>query len=203
MKKYVALISVCSFLIFSCEPKKEQKQEPTNTNVAEKSKVQMEIDQLLDSVNTVWNAMILSDDEKFLSIKRLLEEISYTKKYNVLKQQELLNQLPAIKAKRYTQETLSDSSITAYDAATDTLISHVFKLSAATPDLSNHTIAAELIEEINAANGNELIQYRVKYDRWAKELNAYIKNNKEELEKLGEPYKSLKELSLFESSPVN
>lgn len=191
MKNLVILLLSVMLFSFSCEranngSSKEEKE--TKADVVKK-----EMDLIQDSVNTAWTKMMASDDQKFKDIKRLLDEISYTDKYNVVMHDSLVKKIDYVKSKRF-DETIDLNAMDAYDAITDQFILEVLKFKEKTPGIEQHPIADELITDINYANSPEqVVQYRKNYDTWAKRYNAYLRKNKKQLEKLGEPYASLKE----------
>ena len=191
MKKHVILLLSVVLFAFSCErtnngTSKDEKE--TKADVVKK-----EMDIIQDSVNTAWTKMIADDDQKFKDIKRLLDEISYTDKYNVVMHDSLVKKIDYVKSKRF-DETIDLNAMDAYDAITDQFILEVLKFKEKTPGIEQHPLADELVNDINHANSPEhVVQLRKNYDNWAKRYNAYLKNNRKQLEKLGEPYASLKE----------
>ncbi|HEX8548441.1 MAG TPA: LemA family protein [Cytophagaceae bacterium] len=192
MKKLYYLIIAVLFLAASCERK--NKAVVSNKKV---EKVKQELDLLTDSLNGSWKTMIASDDDKIAAVKRLLEEISYTKKYDVLSLDSLKSLQEKLPSKRYTQENVIESQkIDAYDLATDSLLKRTFRLVNSTPDIENHPLAKTLAEDIIEAD-NKVVVFRARYDRWAKEYNTYIEKHEKQREKLGPPYNSYTKKGLF------
>lgn len=186
----IALLALILFA-FSCERKNngssaENKESKTDV-------VKKEIDLLVDSLNSSWNNMIDSDDQKFKDVKRLLDEISYTNNYNVVMHDSLVKELEVVKSQRFDQ-SLDLDAMDKYDMLTDRYILDVFKLKEKTPGIEQHPLADELVNDINIANSPEnVVQLRKRYDEWAKRYNAYLKKNRKQLDKLGEPYASMQE----------
>ena len=192
MKTLSYLMVAMIFFAASCEKKNK-------AVVSEKKvdRVKRELDLLTDSLNASWNTMIKSDDEKIADVKRLLEEISYTKKYDVLALDSLKTLHEKLITKRYTQESVVESEkIDAYDLATDSLLKRTFKLVNNTPNIENHPLAKSLAEDI-IEEDNRVVVYRARYDRWAKEFNTYIEKYKKQREKLGPPYNGYEKKGLF------
>jgi flagellar motility protein MotE (MotC chaperone) len=82
----------------------------------------------------------------------------------------------------------------AYDEMTDAYIRKVYELKNKSKEISQHDLAERLVEDINKANSVETtVTLRKRYDNWAKTYNAYLQKHKNQLEKLGEPYASMKE----------
>lgn len=192
MKNLIIGLFCLGLLAVSCERKTDEGQ-----SLTKKEKVKQEIDLINDSLNASWNNMTNSDDQKIKDIKRLLDEVSYTGKYNVLLLDSLVALQKQLSIKRYDAVTMNDSQkIDAYDQATDSLLKATFRLVNTTPEIENHPIAKTLIEDIMAADNN-LVLYRARYDRWVKEYNDYIKKQSGKLEKLGPPYSELKKKPMF------
>jgi hypothetical protein len=192
MKQIILCLSCLVLLAVSCERKTDGDQ-----SLTKKEKIKQEIDLINDSLNSSWNNMSASDDQKLKDIKRLLDEVSYTGKYNVLLYDSLVSLHKQLLAKRYDAATMSDSQkIDAYDQATDSLLKATFRLVNTTPEIENHPIAKTLIEDIMFADNN-LVLYRARYDRWVKEYNSYVDRHSGKLEKLGMPYSTFKKKPMF------
>ena len=188
-KQYFRTIFI-SFLamiiLFSCS------QNNSNTEVAsgkDVSKLAKDYQALQDSVDSAWQTMIKADDQKIRDIKRLLEEVSYTKKYNLFLHDSLMQLQQKIAAKRYTQISMQNSNqIDSYDSATDSLVKGVFRLVKSTPSIDQYPTAINLMGEIIDAD-NQVVLYRVKYDNWAKTYNGFVQQHKDKLAKknIGNP----------------
>lgn len=180
-KLHFLTIIVGIFCLWSCT------QNSNNTdkkNSKTTQKLSLEYQSLQDSVNGSWQNMIKSDDQKISDIKRLLDEVSYTKKYNLFLHDSLLQMHKILSQKRYTQPSMSDSKlIDAYDNATDSIVKGVFRLVKTTPSIAQYPMAINLMEDIIAADNN-VVLYRVKYDNWAKTYNIFVDRNKEKLTKI-------------------
>lgn len=193
---YISLFLATLFLAYSCtESKKEE----------EKKVVQLPQDQLLtelktyqDSAKAAWESMIAEDDQKIAYIKRLLEEVSYTPKYNVVLQAKLMEECKALKSKRYDENTiLISENIDKYDAATDSLIKGVNALVIGTPNIESYPLAQELTGDIIRLDNNVVVK-RIAYDKWAMRYNKLIEEQKPSLEKLGPEYTKLSKKGVFQ-----
>lgn len=193
---YLGLLLASLFLAYSCtESKKEE----------EKKIVQLPQDQLLvqlnayqDSAKLAWETMIKEDDQKIAYIKRLLDEVSYTPKYNVVLQGKLMAQCLALKNKRYDENSVALSqNIDKYDAATDSLIKGVNALVIETPNIESYPLAQELTGDIINLDNNVVVR-RIAYDKWAIKYNQFIEEQKPSLEKLGPEYGKLPKKGVFQ-----
>ena len=192
MKNIVLCLFCLVLFSVSCEKKNN-----TDQSLTKKERVKQEIDLILDSLNSSWNTMNASDDGKIKDIKRLLDEVSYTGKYNAPLHESLLTSHRQLLSKRYDAITMESSpKIDSYDQATDSLLRDTYKLVNTTPEIENHPIAKTLIDDIQKAD-NDLVLYRARYDRWVKEYNNYIEKHEDKLEKLGSPYNALSKKPMF------
>ncbi len=158
-------------------------------NVKEVTKLAKDYQALQDSVDWAWQKMIKADDQKISDIKRLLEEVSYTKKYNLFLHDSLMQLQQQLTLKRYTQLSMKNSQlIDSYDSATDSLVKGVFRLVKSTPSIEQYPTAINLMGEIIDAD-NQVVLYRVKYDNWAKTYNGFMQQHKAKLAKknIGKP----------------
>lgn len=175
------LISALALIILASSCNKNGTSDKTTKTEQSKSEV-LDYKALNDSVNTSWQVMILADDNKIADIKRLIEEISYTKKYNLFLLDSVRQMQQSLASKRYDQISMQkSSSIDQYDAATDSLVRAVFRLAKTTPNIDQYQTAMQLVQDINTAE-NEVVLFRVRYDSWVRTYNDYIQTHKTELE---------------------
>jgi hypothetical protein len=197
MKNNLIAFLCCAVLLAACE---NSKKEPVveNPTVEKVDVMKSNTDVMVDSVNKSWNAIIKQDDDKFASIKRLLDEISYTKKYDMTTQDALMKEIPAIKAQRFNQDNIDSSAVEKYDEATDNYVKKVFALADKTKELESHPIAAELKDDIMNANSVEtIVQVRNNYNKAVQAYNDYLQKNKDAIAKLGPPYDTLSPKKTF------
>ncbi len=198
MKKIYWLILLFSLLLAACTEKarkeavheEEEKEELTDEALINRITLSH------DSLNTVWREMIESDNQKYDDIRRLLLEASYTRSYNPIALEDLQKRTTEALDSRYDQETMTSEQIDYYDELSESLVKAVFSFVQQTPELQNHGITNQLVVSIQDAD-NDIIYFRVKYDRWAKEFNQLISNYQSRLQQMGEPYSSYKVKPIF------
>lgn len=201
MKRRILIcFAVMLTVFYSCKNEGTKTKEAHKTAVAVKTDANLkaEIDMLSDTLQTRWNEMIRSDEEKIADIQRLLQEISYTPAFDEKQVKTLAEASKRLSAKRYDRRSMADSDkIDAYDMAQDSVLKPLYALTLATPAIDNYPLAAKLVTDIQERD-NDVVIYRSRYDMVAKELNSYIRNYGEQLKRLGAPYDTLRELPLFE-----
>ena len=177
-------------MFFSCANNK-------GTGGSKKKRLKYEATALSDSLDYSWKVMVDSDNEKLADIKRLLDEVSYTKEHDESEVQRLRKKQEALVNKRFSRGSMTSQQIDAYDTATDSLLRETFALVNATPEMEKHSITNQLLADIQKED-NDVIIYRVRYDQWAKKFNEFLENNSANLEKLGSPYKDYTKQPLFQ-----
>ncbi len=192
MKKFIFVIPILLLMVamISCE-KKSTTTTTDTTKVADSSLVKLK--SLRDSADKAWGIMIKSDDQKISDMTRLLQEISYCKKYNVLLMDSLNAVLKTMKDKRYNQLTMTSAEIDQYDAFTDLVISRVRYLGSTTKDLKEHPLAETLYTDIATAD-NDVVRYRNLYDKFTFAYNDYLEKVKNQL---GDKAKDYPKLNVF------
>jgi hypothetical protein len=161
-------------------------------------KSKKEIDLITDSLNTTWDAMVISDDQKIEDIKSLLEEISQKKGSDNNELKELQKLVKVIRSKRFNEHTMEDQGkIDAYDMATDSLITQTFALLKNTPATDTIPAIENLKDRIMGADNNVII-YRIHYDNWARQFNEYLEQHQGKLRKMKKPYSGYAKRPLFE-----
>jgi hypothetical protein len=189
--KHIVFLCCLAFITGCEEPKKEPvKEEPATVEKTDVMKTTT--DMMVSNVDSAWNAMIKQDDDKFASVKRLLDEISFCKKYDMSAQDALLKEIPIVKAKRFNQENIKTTAVEDYDNATDEYVKKVFNLADKTKELDAHPIAAELKDDIMTANSADVVaSVRNTYNKAVSAYNEHLEQNKEAISKMGPPYNSL------------
>ncbi|HXA00522.1 MAG TPA: hypothetical protein VNW99_00960 [Cytophagaceae bacterium] len=161
-------------------------------------KSKREIDTITDSLNTSWDAMIISDDQKIEDIKTLVEEISKAKIPDNGELRELQKLSKKIRSRRFNEHTMEDSGkIDAYDMATDSLIMHTFTLLKNNPGIDTLPKTLHLKDQVMDADNNVII-YRIHYDNWARQFNEYLDEHQGKLRKMKKPYSGYTKRALFE-----
>ena len=129
--------------------------------------------------------MIREDDQKITYLKRLIDEVSYTKVYDKAVYDSLATGIETLKAIRYDQNSMADSDkIDLYDETTAEIVNKVITFAQNHPKYEDYPIMAELINDILDAD-NKVIYRRVDYDNIAIEYNKFIELNQELIRKSG------------------
>ncbi|MES2733132.1 MAG: LemA family protein [Bacteroidota bacterium] len=191
MKNRLLLFVLSIALLVSC------KQTQNTNRIKDADSLKTQFTALNDSITSSWQVMMTSDSTKLGNIKRLLQEVSYSKVHNQPLLDSLMQQQAALLEKRYTIETMTSDKIDAYDAATDLLLGQLPRLTASVPDLERYPLCAELSQEIDAASQAVLL-HRIHYDKYAKQYNQFISDYSKDLAELG--YTGLKPKLLFQLS---
>jgi len=178
---FTALVGAISLLIAACSDNHSADNNQQTVEVVKAPTISEKISILNNSIDSSWNAIIQLDSQKFANIKRLVEEISYCKKYDEKGVAKALKLTAEVYAMQYTQTNLSDSLITAYDTKTDELIRFVRNLKGNTDEITQHPLADQLENEITEADG-QLVNYRSRYDLLASEFNSFLDANKEAID---------------------
>lgn len=185
MKKILNATTIFSIialtLIYSCGNKANK----TKAVVADIDSIRMELVFLQDSTSKTWQAMIGEDDQKIAYLKRLIDEVSFTKLYDKAVYDSLSTGIENLKAIRYNENTMTDSGkIDLYDDATAEVVNKVIAFARNHPNYEEYPIMEELINDILAAD-NRVIYRRVDYDNIAIEYNKFIESNQELIRQSG------------------
>jgi len=189
MKKNILFLFLSFAFILSC------KQSRNSNRIKDLDSLKTEFNILNDSLAANWKVMMDSDSAKLGNIKRLLQEVSYTKVHDKLLLDSLTRMQSTLMGQRYTIETMTSDKIDAYDAATDALLNRLPHLAASIPDLDRYPLYTELSQEIDSAHQAVLI-HRIHYDKYARQYNDMIQKYGKELAKAG--YTDLKPKLLFQ-----
>lgn len=184
----------------SCDTKPKIEEKPaTPVSVLSADSLKIQADAVNDSLDLAWKKMERNDSTILADMKRLLQEVSYTPKHDIIKLKQLEQKLATLQTKLYTKESMADSrAIDNYDSASDSLVSDLAVFASSTPQIEKYTLIKELLNEISVANSAQTVATnRAHYDNWAKEYNKIVIENADGLKKLGEPYASMKVKPLF------
>ncbi len=147
--------------------------------------VKLELKYLEDSTQFTWKTMLDEDDEKLLYLKRLIDEVSYTKIYDQPTYDSIDAAISALKSNRYDQSTMATSSlIDDYDRETGKVINAAISFARNHPNFQDYPIMDELISDIQEID-NQVIYRRVDYDNAAISFNNYVEKNQEIISKAG------------------
>ena len=138
-----------------------------------------------DSLTAKWQEMVKDDDDKLASMKRLMEEVSYTNDYDEQQFDSLMAAIAAINKERYDWKSMTNSDIIdQYDVESDALLAKVLNVAQSHPQFENYPLMQELITEIQESD-NRVFFHRVVYDDLAKNYNSFIVTNSEALGQAG------------------
>lgn len=199
-----SLIIVFAFVLAftACKKPGEDKQEEVEIETAlsqsELDSLQFAFMAVNDSLDANWIVMIQDDDEKIADMKRLLKEVSYTKRYDKAKYDSLVKEVDKLSHMRYDRNSMADSDkIDEYDEATSNLTNEVIMFAANHPQYNDYPKLEEIINDIQAAD-NRIIIHRIRYDRSAKEFNSFVKRNQKHILQIDSNTNKWKEVALFE-----
>ena len=176
MKKIINATAVFPFilmlLIYSCGEKTNK----TKASIADVDSVKMVLVFLQDSTSKTWKTMMEEDDQKIAYLKRLIDEVAFTKVYDKAVYDSLSSGIENLKAIRYNENSMSDSEkIDLYDETTAKIVNKVIVFAQNHPKFEDYPLMAELIDDILAAD-DRVIYRRVDYDNVAMEYNKFIDN---------------------------
>ena len=201
MNLYLKPLLFCLLVLAtaSCRDAGQGKTTTTDASKLSKSEQQFrsQFTLLTDSLDSNWQCMSESDERKMASIRRLLDEISYTPRYNTLRQRQLLSAHQRVKNMRYDRKTMAQSHlIDQYDIAQDSLVSGTLNLAAETPEVEKYPLISELSSDIQTEHSRVII-FRIRHDEVAREVNQILLQNPKAVRKLGEPFASMERVPLF------
>ena len=172
---------IIMLVIYGCGNKANK----TKAVIADIDSVKMVLVSLQDSTSKTWQTMIREDDQKIIYLKRLIDEVSYTKVYDKAVYDSLVAGIENLKAIRYDQNSMADSDkIDLYDETTAEMVNKVITFAQNHPNYEDYPIMAELINDILDAD-NKVIYRRVDYDNIAIEYNKFIQHNQDLIRKSG------------------
>ncbi len=178
MTPFILLISIGSIFSIGCSSNQSDKQETTKIDSIKQATIPETLVSLNYFADSAWHEIVRLDSQKFADIKRLIQEVSYCKKYDEKAVEKSLKLTEFVYAMRYTEATLSDSTIDLYDTKSTELITMVRNLKSGTAEILQHPLADQLENEIIEADG-QLVNYRGRYDILANQFNSFLQTNKE------------------------
>lgn len=139
---------------------------------------------LESAMDSAWQVMIKSDDNKLNNLLLLAERISYCKEYSDTEITNLKQRVEQLRQSRYSRNDIKVSAnIDRYDSLTTILLGYFQKTLARHPDADNFQVIVQLKEEIAAADDSMLL-YRKGYDAQVDKWNAFVKANQKSLRKI-------------------
>ena len=201
MKRILVLLSSILLIgFYGCKTDKTK----TNTTKKERvivkktdAQVKADMDNLLRELDSTWNEMIASDDQKIDNLQTLLARVGRDKNYDKKALTEVLAARDNLKVKRYDRKGIADvAAVDAYDSLQINILDATNQLVESTNLVARDTIAAQLASKIQEDDSRVPI-LRAHYDRAAKNYNQYLKDYQPQVQKLGPPYNELKPVPLF------
>jgi hypothetical protein len=185
-------------LLAGCKPKADNT--ATELPAVRIDSLQRVLASLNDSLDVTWREMLASDAQKLRHIDTLMRRIETTGKYD----KALFSQATAIRAsleaKRYQRpEDLTSTQITAYDNATDSLISTVLTVYERLPN-PNRCPDCEALRGRIQETDQAVLPYRIRYDRHAEAYNRLVNQNRASLQQGEDAADSLRARPLFQLS---
>jgi hypothetical protein len=188
--QFAAAIILLTNMQCSREKQKTAKSEAALLSEAEKIELAMD---------SAWQVMIASDDNKLNNMLLLADRISYLKSYQDTEITNLKERVEALRKQRYSRSDIAVSErIDAYDDNTTLLFTYMRKTLAQHPDANNFQIILQLQDEIAAAD-DSMILYRKGYDAQVDRWNALVSKKADALQKAGK--ENTKPLPLFRLIP--
>lgn len=204
MKAVKFIVLGFCIILWSCSSEKKTQDDHSESTLTE-VKAPLTVDGVVakyDSLNSVvqyyWDTLTKMDDEKFVCLNRLYEEMEIMPKSNSFKVRRLKKQIPGIISSRYDQYSMTSEEIDAYDAATDTLIFNTYKLASQTEDFENYPVALEMLNEIKVYNGDLFVTYRTNYSVAAQALNDFVTENNKALKAKGVDIREIPTFFVYE-----
>ena len=185
-------------LLAGCKPKADNT--ATEQPTVRVDSLQRVLASLNDSIDVTWREMLESDAQKLRHIDTLLKRIEGTGRYD----KALFNQATAIRAslaaRRYQQpQDLTSDQITAYDSATDSLITTVVTVYERLPN-PNRCRDCEALRGRIQETDQAVLPYRLRYDRHAEAYNRFLDQNRAVLQQGEDAADSLRARTLFRIS---
>lgn len=201
MKKILLVLFAISLIgIYSCKTDKTKTTEVKKERLIVKksdAQVKADLDSLLREMDTTWNEMIVSDDQKIDNLQTLMARIGRDKNYNKQTFTEIIAARENLKAKRYDRQGISDvAAVDAYDSLQIKILDATNALVEESNLAQRDTLAASLVNKIQEDDSRVPI-LRAYYDKAAKNFNQYLKDYQPQIQKLGSPYKELKPVPMF------
>lgn len=184
MKKSLRIIIIalmCAASYTACQRASEEKK--TEERLISADSLNKTYKSLSDSAVAHWQVMVADDDQKLADMRRLLLEISYFPVYNKAKLDSLNTQLQQVYEMRFQPETMTSEQIDRYDSASAALKAKIISFAEEHPDVEKYPLVGQLINSIEAAD-QRVIFHRVKYDNYARDLNAFMLRHREFVRKI-------------------
>lgn len=159
--------------------------------------LQVQLTSLTDSLDTSWKEMIDSDDQKILEVGRLLATMQERCKLTGTPIEKLLQQQTTLADSRYkSPQDMGSEQIDQYDASTDSLLQSLDALYESQNVSACCSTCDGLRDDIKKRH-SDVVMYRIRYDSHAREYNALVTQQKDNLKRINPAYGNLKPRPLF------
>jgi hypothetical protein len=189
MNNVILFVLSIGFVLSSC--KQAQKSSVTETTISK------ELENQTFQLDSTWNVMFQSDDNKIENLSRLIKELQMIDGINsgllTLSEKEI----QSIKGFRYDQNSMRISrNIDIYDSVTNGVIQKLRNETNQNPNAIKYQIVNQLMTEIQQAD-DSILFYRKEYDRTVDSYNSFLKTRKKDLKKSGINVDSMKPYPVF------
>ncbi len=175
----LALLSAASYT--ACQRASEEKQEGERQLTIDS--LNQSFHGLNDSLNARWEVIAAEEDQKLADMRRLLQEISYTPRYNKTRLQNLQEKLEQVYKMRFQPQSMTSEQIDRYDSASTAVKNEILQFAAEHPDVEQYPLIGQLADSIEASDQRVLF-HRVRYDNFAKDYNHFLEGNREFVRKV-------------------
>ena len=191
MKRILTLLILVSIVFYSCDKtgktdvsSKETNPTPVSKNTSSPLVQQYKL--LKGDVDQAWGYLEKIEDDKFFTMNRLLEEISFNPRHKNNRIIEEKNKIEQLKSSRLTLTDFEDlNHLDAYDLKSDSTINSLYQLVEETKDMDKFPLAEDLLNDLDSLNNNSTISLRAYYGEVAENYNNFVETNKIKLESEG------------------
>ena len=168
-----------------------------NKKTTEKEPVVHGFEQKQAQMDSAWTSMIVSDENKFANMDRVVAELKLIEGSNEAILTDLQKNIDSVRQSRYTRTSMASSSqIDAYDLGTNQVLAAVRKQVTENPNANKYQIINQLVSEIQLADDSVLL-YRKSYDKAIDDYRQFLVANRKALKKGIPAFDSLPNYSYF------
>ena len=191
MKRIISFLFIASIVLFSCDKTSKTETSSKEATPVPESKTSTtplvdEYNLLKSDVDQAWAYLEKVEDDKYFTMNRLLEEVSYNPRHKSSRIKEEKSKIASLKASRLKLEDLENlNNLDLYDLKSDSTVNSLYQLVEETKGMENHPLAEDLLNDLDSLNNNSTISLRSYYGEIADNYNNFIKTNKSKLEASG------------------
>lgn len=191
MKRIISFLFIASIVLVSCD--KTSKTETSSKEATPVPESNTSTTPLVDEYNLLksdvdqaWAYLEKVEDDKYFTMNRLLEEVSYNPRHKSSRIKEEKSKIASLQASRLKLEDLENlNNLDLYDLKSDSTVNSLYQLVEETKGMENHPLAEDLLNDLDSLNNNSTISLRSYYGEIADNYNNFIKTNKSKLEASG------------------